>query len=67
MDKDAELAKLTCHTTAIQAAELAKSLSVRKLMLGHFSTRYPSMEIMNEARAIFSDAIEARDGLEIEI
>lgn len=67
MDKDAELAKLTCHTTAIQAAELAKSLSAKKLVLGHFSTRYPAAEIMSEARTIFTSAIEARDGLEIEI
>jgi ribonuclease Z len=67
MSKDAELAKLTCHTTATQAAELANSLSAKKLILGHFSTRYPSMEIMSEARTIFPDAIEARDGLEIEI
>lgn len=67
MAKDAELAKLTCHTTATQAAELAKSLLAKRLVLGHFSTRYPSLEIMSEARTIFPDAIEARDGLEIEI
>lgn len=67
MDKDAELAKLTCHTTAKQAAELAASLSAKKLVLGHFSTRYISSEIMAEARTFFPDAIEARDGLEFEI
>ena len=67
MSKDAELAKLTCHTTTVQAAELAKTLAVKKLVLGHFSTRYTSAELMAEARTVFPDAIEARDGLEIEI
>ncbi|MBO7132980.1 MAG: ribonuclease Z [Bacteroidales bacterium] len=67
MDKDAELAKLTCHTTTIQAAELAKGISAKRLVLGHFSTRYPASELMAEARTFFPDAIEARDGLEIEI
>jgi len=67
LSKDAELAKMTCHTTATQAAELAKSLSVKKLVLGHFSTRYLASEIMEEARSVFPDAYEARDGLEIEI
>ena len=67
MEKDAELAKLTCHTTTIQATELAKSISAKRLVLGHFSTRYPTSELMTEARTVFPDAIEARDGLEIEI
>ena len=67
MDKDAELAKMTCHTTAIQAAELARCISAKRLVLGHFSTRYPTSELMAEARMVFPDAIEARDGVEIEI
>lgn len=65
MEENAELAKITCHSTARQAAELAKNISARKLLLGHFSTRYPSSEIMIEARRVFPDAIEAHDGLRI--
>ena len=65
MEENAELAKITCHTTARQAAELAKYVSAKKLLLGHFSTRYPSTEIMNEARKVFPDAIESHDCLRI--
>lgn len=67
MDKNAELARATCHTTASQAAKLAKEMSVKRLLLGHFSTRYTSEEIVNEAREIFPDTIEAYDGLRVSI
>jgi len=67
MSKDEDLAKLTCHTTATQAAELAKSIGAKKLLIGHFSTRYTAAEITDEARSIFENVVEAYDGLEIEI
>ncbi len=65
--ENTELAKLTCHTTAKQVAELAKNIGAKKLLLGHFSTRYSSKEIVDEARSIFPEAIEAFDGLKIKI
>jgi ribonuclease Z len=37
---DKERAKVTMHSTAEQAATIAKKASVYKLLLGHFSTRY---------------------------
>lgn len=67
MNSNADLAKATCHSTASQAAKLAKEMSAKRLLLGHFSTRYTSEEVVNEARGIFPDAIEAYDGLRITI
>ena len=47
-------AKETYHTTAVQAAELARSAEVKKLLIGHFSARYEDESVLlEEAREIF--------------
>jgi ribonuclease Z len=62
--EDAKRAKETGHSTAAQAAEIAKMASVKKLMLGHFSARYNDNKILlNEARKIFPSTILANEGL----
>lgn len=46
-----------CHSTARQAAMVAKAAGVSRLLLGHYSSRYTNEEILlNEAREIFSNA-----------
>ncbi|MCF0207292.1 MAG: hypothetical protein HUK15_07680 [Bacteroidales bacterium] len=60
-------AKMTCHSTAKQAAELALACGAKRLLIGHFSTRYPSSEIVAEAKAVFPETLEASDGLCCEI
>lgn len=61
---DAARAKQTGHSTAQQAAEIAKRANVKKLMLGHFSARYPDNQILlNEAKGIFENTILANEGL----
>lgn len=51
------------HMTASDAAALAREAGVGRLVLTHFSQRYPSVEpFEHEARAIFADAVAARDG-----
>ncbi len=68
MDDDAKLAKITYHSTAAQAAKLAKTANVKRLVLGHFSSRYKHEEkFLEEASAIFQNTILAEDGMEIEI
>jgi len=63
IDKDKDRAKATFHTTALQAAEIAKQANVGQLLLGHFSARYKGTEILqNEAKTIFENTICVNDG-----
>jgi ribonuclease Z len=54
----------THHTTALQAAQVALTTNVKKLLIGHFSARYKTLtELLDEARSIFPEtelAIEGR-------
>lgn len=62
--EDASRAKTTGHSTAKQAAEIAKLANVKKLMLGHFSARYTNNNILlDEAKVIFPNTILANEGL----
>jgi ribonuclease Z len=50
------------HSTAVEAAEVAKSAHARLLCLYHFSNRYEDATILlNEAKAIFPNTILAED------
>ncbi len=56
------------HSTAAQAARTARDAGARRLLITHFSTRYPDPAILlEEARAIFPETILAEDLMEIEI
>ena len=56
-------AKATFHTTAQQAATLAKNSNVKQLILGHFSQRYgDTVDLENEAKAIFENTKCVEDG-----
>lgn len=56
MEKEAERAKETFHSTASQAASIAKEAGVKKLLLGHYSVRYKELEAMLlEAQEVFPD------------
>lgn len=49
-----EMADYTGHTTALEAATIAKKAEVEKLILGHFSNRYGDLTVFtDEARAVF--------------
>ncbi len=57
-------ALITGHSTAAQAASLAKKANIKKLVIGHFSIRYKQLdELLNEARAIFSETYLAEEGV----
>ena len=63
-EEDLKRAKQTGHSTAKQAAEIAKKAEVGKLMLGHFSSRYPDNRILlNEAKSVFEKVELANEGL----
>lgn len=56
------------HLTAAQAAEIARQAGARKLVLTHFSQRYPSvLPFIDEAKSIFPNVVAARDGESINI
>ncbi|MFK8044746.1 MAG: ribonuclease Z [Crocinitomicaceae bacterium] len=68
IDKDKERAKITFHTTALQAAEIAKKANVGKLILGHFSARYKDTDVLQtEAQTLFENTICVNDGDEFMI
>lgn len=57
-------AKETHHTTALQAGEVAKINGAKKLLIGHFSSRYKTLQmLLEEAQSVFENtelAIEGR-------
>lgn len=58
-----ERAQQTYHTTALQAAELAKSAGVKQLLIGHFSARYKDLSpLLEEAQRIFPNTALAIEG-----
>jgi len=65
--EDAERARETGHTTARDAAELAKRAEVRLLALNHISQRYAGPELRDEAREVFPNTIVPRDFDRVEI
>ena len=53
----------TKHSTAKEAASIAKQANVGQLILGHYSTRYKSIELFRkEASEIFDNVLLADDG-----
>lgn len=63
LESEVHLCERTMHSTAKQAAEIAKAANVKHLILGHFSTRYDSIEhFRDEARTIFENTELADDG-----
>lgn len=58
-----ERAHSTYHTTAHQAATIAKDAGVGKLLIGHFSTRYKNLEpLLAESQTIFEKTELASEG-----
>jgi ribonuclease Z len=54
-------ARDTGHSTATEAAELARDAGVQLLALTHLSTRYFPREVRDEARAVFPATVVPRD------
>ena len=62
-----ERAAETGHSTAEQAATIARDAGVAMLALTHFSTRYPVGLLRDEARAVFAPTVLPRDFDTIEV
>lgn len=56
-------AKQTHHSTARQAAEMARLSGAKRLLIGHYSARYTDEKILlNEAREVFANTFLAEEG-----
>ncbi len=56
------------HSTAKQAATVAKNASVKQLIIGHYSSRYKEMDsLIVEARSVFENTVLAVEGEEVEV
>lgn len=67
LDKNEKLAAPTKHSTAKQAASIAKQANASTLILGHYSTRYNDLNLFKEeASEIFENIELAKDGKSFE-
>ena len=58
-----ELAAKTLHSTAAQAAQVAKEAGARKLLLGHYSARFKELDsLLAEARKVFPESFLSKEG-----
>ncbi|WP_053993003.1 ribonuclease Z [Mangrovimonas sp. TPBH4] len=63
LEKHGHLAPKTKHSTAIEAATIAKKCNAGTLILGHYSTRYDNLnEFKEEAQTAFKKVLLAEDG-----
>lgn len=68
LDKDRDRAEATYHSTASQAAQVAKEARAKKLILGHYSARYRDTEpFALEAAKIFIQVELANEGMVIPV
>ncbi|AJR04122.1 ribonuclease Z [Siansivirga zeaxanthinifaciens] len=67
LDKNANLATKTKHSTAKEAASIAKQANAGTLLLGHYSTRYGDLNLFKEEAEEVFDSVElSEDGKEFE-
>lgn len=63
MEAEKKRAKLTKHSTAKEAALIAKAANVKNLLLGHYSSRYANLDLLlNEARETFEPSLLSEEG-----
>jgi ribonuclease Z len=68
LDKDADRATARFHSTAKQAAEIAKLAGAKQLLLGHFSSKYRELEpFREEAAEIFPNAVVTTEGITYDV
>ena len=64
----AEMAEKTFHSTTLQAAQCALDAGVGRLLVGHYSSRFPSVEFyLDELRSVFPESYLTKDMDVVEI
>jgi ribonuclease Z len=67
LESEEHLASKTMHSTAKEAAKIALKANVKQLILGHYSTRYESINsFKDQAETIFKEVLLADDGKSFE-
>jgi ribonuclease Z len=67
-EEDLATAKVTFHSTARQAALIAEAAKAKRLLLGHYSARYPDESILlKEAQVVFPETIQGNEKMVIKI
>ena len=61
LEEERERARETAHSTALEAAEIAREAEVGLLALTHLSNRYFGPEVAREARTIFPETVVPKD------
>jgi ribonuclease Z len=68
LERDADKAVARFHSTAAQAAQIAKLANAKQLLLGHFSSKYKELdEFREEAAEIFPNVFVSIEGVAYEI
>ncbi|MCS6832236.1 MAG: ribonuclease Z [Flammeovirgaceae bacterium] len=68
LQTERNIALLTHHSTALEAAHIAQQANAKKLLLGHFSARYKEKSaFLSEAQNIFPNTLLAEAGMKIQI
>ncbi|MBS4014632.1 MAG: ribonuclease Z [Bacteroidetes bacterium] len=68
LEDKADIAKEKTHTTAMEAARIAKKAKAGKLLIGHYSARYDDIkDFQKEAQTIFKNTVVAEEGMVMEI
>ncbi len=66
-EEERDRARANGHSTAAQAAHIARDAEVGMLALNHVSTRHPLRLLRDEARSVFANTVVPRDFDTIEI
>lgn len=68
LEKEIERAIFTKHSTTKDAATIAKKAEVKKLMIGHYSSRYPDLSLLlSETKQYFDNTLLAIEGETYEV
>jgi ribonuclease Z len=63
LDEEREKAAQRYHSTGIQAATIATKANAKKLLIGHFSSKYDNLDFFeHEARKVFDNTSVSREG-----
>ena len=67
-ESEKQLCSKVYHSTAKQAAEIARLSEAKRLMIGHYSSRYDDESILQkEASEVFENTILAKEGLVVTV